>query len=202
MFTLTVLESACVPIPSEATLGLGGALASGAVIAGTRGNLNLGLVILVGTLGSVVGSLIAYGVGRTGGRALVDRFGRYLLVTHSDVDRVERWFHGRGEWAVLFGRVMPVIRTFISLPAGVAKMSVPRFVALTAAGVAVWVTVLTSIGYVLGTSWASVSRAFGAASYVVVVVGALALVALLIQRLRAVRRESEGARLDCERERI
>jgi membrane protein DedA with SNARE-associated domain len=202
MFALTVLESACVPIPSEATLGLGGALASGAVIAGARGNLNLGLVILVGTLGSVLGSLIAYAVGRTGGRVLIDRFGRYLLVTHSDVDRVERWFHGRGEWAVLFGRVIPVIRTFISLPAGLAKMSVPRFVALTAAGVAVWVTLLTSIGYALGTSWASVSRVFGAATYVVVTAGALALVALIIHRLRAVRREGKGARLGCDRESV
>jgi membrane protein DedA with SNARE-associated domain len=202
IFILTVLESACVPIPSEVTLGLGGALASGAVVAGTHGGLNLGLVIMVGTLGSVVGSLIAYAVGRTGGRTLVNRFGRYVMVSDSDVDRVERWFRGRGEWAVLYGRVIPVVRTFVSLPAGLARMSVARFAALTAVGVALWVTLLSSIGYALGTSWESITRAFGAATYVVLAVGAVAVVAFLVHRLRAVRQRGEGALVDAERETV
>jgi membrane protein DedA with SNARE-associated domain len=188
IFMLTVLESACLPIPSEITLGLGGALASGAVIGGTHGDLSLGLVVLVGTLGSVAGSLIAYTMGRTGGRPFVNRFGRYVLVTSTDVDRVERWFNGRGEWAVLYGRVIPIVRTFISLPAGLARMRVTRFVALTAVGVAVWVTLLSSIGYALGSSWASITRAFGAATCVVAMIGAVALVAFVVHRGRAVRR--------------
>jgi membrane protein DedA with SNARE-associated domain len=188
IFMLTALESACIPIPSEVTLGLGGALASGAVIGGTHGDLNLGLVILVATLGSVAGSLIAYTLGRAGGRPLINRFGRYALITPTDVDRVERWFHGRGEWAVLYGRVIPVVRTFISLPAGLAKMRVARFVVLTAVGVAVWVTLLTSLGYALAGSWESITGAFGAATYVVAVIGAVAVGALLLHRARAVRR--------------
>jgi membrane protein DedA with SNARE-associated domain len=202
IFFLTVLESACVPMPSEVTLGLGGALASGAVIAGTHGDLNLGLVILVGTLGSVVGSLIAYAVGRTGGRTLVNRFGRYVLVSHSEVDRVERWFRGRGEWAVLYGRVIPVVRTFVSLPAGLARMNVARFVALTTVGVAAWVTLLSCIGYALGSSWESLTRAFGAATFVVVGVGALVVVAFLLHRMRAVRRGRQGALIGREHDRV
>ena len=101
VFLLTVLESACIPIPSEVTLGLGGALASGAVIRGAQGHLDLGLVIVVGIAGSVCGSLLAYVVGRTGGRTLVDRYGRYVLLSHSDLDKAETWFSRRGEWMVL-----------------------------------------------------------------------------------------------------
>jgi membrane protein DedA with SNARE-associated domain len=131
------------------------------VIGGTHGDLNLALVILVGVLGSIVGSLIAYVVGRTGGRALVDRYGKYLLVTDRDLDRAEEWFHRRGEPMVLYGRVVPFVRTFISLPAGVSEMRVPKFLAFTAIGVTAWVTLLSSIGYALGSSWDSMTKAIG-----------------------------------------
>jgi membrane protein DedA with SNARE-associated domain len=194
VFVLTVLESACIPIPSEVTLGLGGALSSTAFQSGSSTHLDLGLVILVGILGSVIGSLVAYVVGRTGGRRLVDRYGKYVLLTHADLDRVEAWFARRGEWIVLFGRVIPVVRTFISLPAGMAEMNPLRFVALTTIGCAAWVSALSVIGYEVGGQWQSVTKGFSDASYVVAAVAVVVVAAFLWHRLRAVRREAGSGR--------
>ncbi len=187
VFLLTMLESACIPIPSEVTLGLGGALASGAVIGGAQGHLNLGLVIVVGIAGSVCGSLLSYVVGRTGGRALVDRYGKYVLLSHSDLDKAEAWFSRRGEWMVLYGRVLPFIRTFISLPAGMARMNVVKFTVLTTIGVSLWVTLLTVIGYALGGSWNKMIKAFGLAGYVVAAMVVVAVVAFMVRRYRSSR---------------
>ena len=191
IFLLTVSESACVPIPSEITLGLGGALASGAVISGIHGDLNLGLVIVVGTVGSVVGSLAAYAVGRTGGRALVDRWGRYVLLTHADLDRSEAWFDRRGDVAVLVGRVIPVVRTFISLPAGIAEMDPLRFVLFTTIGCAAWVSALSAVGFVLGPSWESATKGFSAAGYVVAGVLVVVVGSFVVHRFLSVRREAD-----------
>ena len=121
IFVLMVLESACIPIPSEVTMLFGGALASPGFAAPGH-ELDLVLVALVGTLGNLVGSWLAYGAGAAGGRPLVDRFGRYLLVLPHEVDRAHEWFERRGELTVFVSRLLPVIRTFISLPAGVARM--------------------------------------------------------------------------------
>ena len=185
VFVLTVLESACVPIPSEVTLGLSGALASGAVIGGSHGSLNLGLVILAGIAGSIVGSLFAYVVGRTGGRALVDRYGKYVLLSHADLDKAELWFSRRGEWLVLYGRVLPFIRTFISLPAGIAEMNVAKFTAFTAIGVSIWVALLASIGYALGDSWNKMVAAFGIVGYVIAGGFVLVVIGFLVHRYRS-----------------
>ena len=185
IFVLTVLESACIPIPSEVTLGLGGALASGAVIGGTAGHLNIGFVILVGIAGSIAGSLLAYVIGRTGGRALVDRYGKYVLLSHADLDKAEAWFSRRGEWMVMYGRVIPFIRTFISLPAGMAEMNVAKFVGLTAIGVTVWVSLLSGIGYALGSSWNAMVQAIGYLGYVVAGIVVVSIAAFLIHRYRA-----------------
>jgi membrane protein DedA with SNARE-associated domain len=183
VFLFTVLEAGCIPIPSELTLGLAGALASGAV--DPRHKLNLALVIVIGAVGELVGSLIAYTVGRTGGRAFVDRFGKYLLLTHRDLDRAEAWFARRGRSAVLIGRVVPFIRTFISFPAGVAEMPVVTFGVFTAIGVTVWVGVLAGIGYALGHSYHSMVKAFGDVSYVVAALVVAALVVTIGHRYRA-----------------
>lgn len=191
VFILTVAESACIPIPSEVTLGIGGALASGATLSGAVNHhpLNLALIIVIGALGSVVGSFIAYFVGRTGGRAFVDRFGKYLLLTHKDLDRAEAWFARRGDSAVMIGRVVPVVRTFISFPAGVAEMPLVPFGIFTAIGVTVWVGVLSGIGYALGGSYHSMVKAFGDASYVVAGLAVVAVVLVIVHRFRLVRAE-------------
>jgi membrane protein DedA with SNARE-associated domain len=189
IFFLTVLESACIPIPSEITLGLGGAMASGAI----HGvDLNLGVVIAVAIAGEMVGSLIAYTVGRTGGRAIVDRYGRYILLTHKDLDRAEAWFAKRGEPVVLFGRVVPVVRCFISLAAGLAEMQITKFVVYSLIGISVWVTVLCSIGYAAGDSWESVTKGFGYAGYVAVAAVAVLVVLWAVHRYRHIKEHGVG----------
>lgn len=119
VFVLMVLESACIPIPSEVIMLFGGALAGGLLAAG-HAHVGLAGVGLAGAVGNLVGSLVAYWVGRAGGRPLLERYGRYLLIRPEHLDQAEEFFARRGDVAVLVGRVLPVIRTFISLPAGVA----------------------------------------------------------------------------------
>ncbi len=188
VFLLTVAEAACIPLPSEITLGLAGALASGAFF--TSGHhLQLAWVILVGIGGEMVGSSLSYAVGRTGGRALVDRFGKYLLLTHRDLDRAEAWFARRGDPTVLIARVVPVVRTFVSFPAGVAEMDPVRFGAYTLVGVAVWVSALASIGDALGASWHSMVGGIGDVGYVAAAVVVLGILAGVVHRLRVLRAE-------------
>jgi membrane protein DedA with SNARE-associated domain len=155
VFVLMVLESACVPVPSEVTMLFGGALAS-AAFAGAGQELDFVAVGLLGTAGNLVGSWLAYWAGAIGGRPLVDRFGRYLLVLPHEVDRAHDWFERRGEMAVFVSRLLPVIRTFISLPAGVAKMPFWRFTIYTILGCLPWTFALAWLGYVLGERWTTV----------------------------------------------
>src|SRR6202035_5719226 len=119
VFILMLAESACIPVPSELTMVFAGALAAGAV---AGAHLNLILVIAAGVAGNVAGSYLAWGIGIYGGRAAWHRWGRYILLRDDDIDRAERWFGRHGTKAVFFGRLLPVVRTFISLPAGLARM--------------------------------------------------------------------------------
>ncbi|MGA9161419.1 MAG: DedA family protein [Actinomycetota bacterium] len=152
IFVLMLLESACVPIPSEVTMLFGGALVTAPFLAPDQ-QLEFWLVVLAGTTGNLMGSLLAYWAGYSGGRPLVDRWGRYLLILPHEVDRAHEWFERRGQAAVFFGRLLPVIRTFISLPAGVVRMNVWRFTIYTVLGCLPWVLVLTWIGALLGERW-------------------------------------------------
>lgn len=189
IFLLTVAESCCIPVPSEITLGLGGALASGVALNGAVEHhpLNLAAVILIGIAGELVGSSIAYAVGRTGGRALVDRFGKYVLLSHEDLDKAEAWFARRGEVTVLLARVVPVARAFVSIPAGVAEMDLVRFYGYSIVGIAVWVSALAGIGYGLGHSWHSMVHSFSFASYVLAALIVVGVVAAVLHRVRVVR---------------
>jgi membrane protein DedA with SNARE-associated domain len=155
VFLLMVLESACVPVPSEVTMLFGGALAS-AAFAGAGRDLDLMTVALLGTAGNLVGSWLAYWAGAAGGRPLIDRFGRYLLVLPHEVDRAHDWFERRGELTVFVSRLLPVVRTFISLPAGVARMPFWRFTLYTVLGCLPWTFALAWLGYRLGENWREV----------------------------------------------
>ncbi len=139
--------------------------------------MNFILAIVAGTLGNVVGSYIAWIIGRTGGRALVLRFGRYVRIREDDIDKAERWFAKRGEAAVLIGRLLPVVRTFISLPAGVAEMEPVRFGVFTFLGALPWSILLTGIGYAIGSNWVTLSKYVKYIGYVI----ALLVVALIIR---------------------
>jgi membrane protein DedA with SNARE-associated domain len=110
-------------------------------------------VTLAGALGNVLGSLVAYYAGLWGGRPFVERYGRYVLVSHRDLNMADRWFLKHGEAAVLISRLLPVVRTFISLPAGIARMNVTRFVLFTFIGAVPWCYFLAYIGLVMGERW-------------------------------------------------
>ena len=187
-----VLEACCVPISSELTFLLGGAVASGA-IPGTNQHPSLALVIILGTIAELVGSFIAYSVGRVGGHPLVRRWGRYVLVTESDVARAERFLEGRGMWALPVARMLPFVRAFASIVAGLVDIPPVRFGVLNLIGTVIYVAALSSIGYSLGGQWSKVNHSLSLASYVLVAVVVVALVGFVIYRLRAFRREAAAA---------
>ena len=185
IFVLMTLESACIPIPSEAVMLLGGAMSAGVVIAGVSTHLNILSVGLLGIAGNLLGAAIAYLVGRTGGRTLIDKWGRYVLLRHKDLDRTEVFFAKHGDVAVLVGRVLPVVRTFISLPAGIAEMPISKFGVFTLLGSLPWVFALAYIGRSVAGNWQSISNYFTPISLVVAVIIAGAIVWWYIKRRRA-----------------
>ena len=143
---LMAIESACVPLPSEIIMPFSGYLVS-------TGQMNLWLVGLAGAVGCVLGSLVAYWVGTFGGRPLIEKYGRIVLVSRHDLDMADRWFANHGEIIVFVSRLLPAIRTFIAFPAGVARMNLKRFVIYTFAGSLPWCLGLAYIGQKLGEKW-------------------------------------------------
>ncbi len=188
VFVLMVLESACIPVPSEVVMLFGGALAGGLVVSGVHLSLNVIWVAVAGALGNLVGSLIAYGVGRSGGRRLIERWGRYVLLRREHLRRSEDFFARRGDVAVLVGRVVPVVRTFISLPAGVAEMPAGRFSVLTLVGCVPWTFGLAFAGQALASHWQRVAAAFTPISVAVGVLLAAALAWWIVQTVNDRRR--------------
>lgn len=143
---LMAIESACIPLPSEIIMPFSGYLVY-------MGRFNLWAVGIAGAAGCVLGSLVAYWVGTYGGRPLIEKYGRYLLISHHDLDLADRWFSKYGEIIVFASRLLPVIRTFIAFPAGVARMNVKRFVLYTFAGSLPWCIGLAFVGQKLGEQW-------------------------------------------------
>jgi membrane protein DedA with SNARE-associated domain len=176
------LEACCVPIPSEVTFGFAGVLAG-------QGHLNLALVIIAGTLAELAGSYVSYGVGRVAERPAVERLGRYLLITKADLDRTERFLAGRGAWAIPVGRALPFVRSFTSVVAGFAGVRALRFGVLSLIGTLVYASVIASIGYGVGSAWHTVAHDLSVAGYVVAALVVAAIVAFVLIRVRAFRRE-------------
>jgi len=182
IFLFAFLEACCVPIPSEVTFGFAGVLAG-------QGHLNIAAVIVVGTIAELIGSMVSYGIGRVGGRPFVRRTGRYLLITHADIDRAERFFTGRGVWAVPLGRCLPVVRSFVSVVAGFVEVPVALFAFLSLIGTAVWVTVISLVGYGIGNAWNKVNHDISLAGYGIVAIAVVAIAAFVFYRLRELRKE-------------
>ena len=197
IFLLMVLESACIPIPSEVTMLFGGALASAGFAVFGGHQLNFLVVGLVGTLGNLVGSWLAYWVGSVGGRPMVDRFGRYLLIRPHEVDRAHEWFDQRGEAAVFISRLLPVVRTFISLPAGIARMNRGRFTLYTLLGCLPWTFALAGIGYALGQRWTKAENILKPVAWLAFAAIAIGAVVWVVRRWTQVR--TEYAELDRQR---
>ncbi|HEY7948310.1 MAG TPA: DedA family protein [Acidimicrobiales bacterium] len=192
VFGLTFISSMGLPVGSELAVIYGGVLASGQIPHEPH-HLNLVIVIVLAALGEVLGSSAGYAIGFFGGRPLVDRFGKYVLLTHKDLDRAEAWFERRGEPLVLFGRFIPLLRSFVSFAAGLGEMAVGKFVAFTVIGCAIWCTALASTGYALGSSYNHVLKGFNDAGYVLAALAVIAVVGLFVHRFRQVRAEQNLA---------
>jgi len=177
------LEAACIPFPSEITFGFAGVLAY-------QGRLNLALVIVIGSLAELAGSYASYAVGRAGGRPLVHKLGRYVLVTESDVDRAERFLEGRGAWAIPVGRVLPFIRGFTSIVAGLVRVPAIRFGILSLIGTVLYTVALSSIGYALGSAWQNVNHGLTIVGYILSAIVVVAIVGFVFYRVRRFRRET------------
>src|SRR5580700_2658269 len=197
VFILSFVSSMGLPVGAEVAIIYGGVLASGQ-IANEPHPLNLFAVIAVATLAEVLGSLVGYLIGYFGGRPLVDRVGKYVLLTHKDLDRAEAWFARRGEPVVLFGRFIPLLRSFVSFAAGLGEMALPKFAVFTVIGCAVWCTALCSLGYNLAGSYNHLLKAFSYAGYVLGALAVIAVALVIWHRLREVRRQRELGPADTE----
>jgi len=180
------IEACSIPISSEITFGFAGVLAY-------QGHLNLILVIIIGSLAELAGSYVSYAVGRLGGRPVVERLGKYVLITRKDIDRAEQFLAGRGAWAVVVGRALPVIRAFISIIAGLIEMPAAQFGVLSMIGTVIYAIALSVTGYEVGSAWHSVSHYVSIGSYVFVALVVLVIAGLVAYRLREVRKETAAA---------
>jgi len=147
------IESACIPLPSEIIMPFSGYL----VFTGRFGLIETGLA---GAFGCVVGSVVAYYAGIYGGRPFMERYGRYVFITSKELDTADRWFEKYGDAAIFISRLLPVIRTFISLPAGIARMNFPKFVIYTFVGSFPWCLGLSWVGLKLGENWNTLGKYF------------------------------------------
>ena len=146
IFILSLLESAAIPIPSEVVIPFSGFLVA-------SGKFSLWGVVLVATLANLAGSVILFLIGRSGGRWILENYGKYFLIHKKDLDKADAWFNKHGIKAVFFSRMLPVVRTFISLPAGIAKMNILKFAVFTFLGALPWNFALAFIGYKAGENW-------------------------------------------------
>jgi membrane protein DedA with SNARE-associated domain len=178
VFVLMLAESACIPIPSEATMLFAGFNVS-------DGEYSLFAAVTVGVVANVVGSWIAYAVGYFGRIDILEKHGRKLHIKPSHLEWADRWFERYGDATVFFSRLLPIIRTFISLPAGVAKMPFWRFTLFTTAGCIPWVFMLTFIGKQAGDNWEKWKNNLHYVDYVVIAAIILGVVWLVVRRRRA-----------------
>lgn len=182
IFLLMLLESACIPIPSEITMPFSGFLTS-------KGLFDFWLVVLVGALGNLAGSWIAYFLGWWGEstvvRSLIRRWGKYILISEDEFNRAEKWFNRYGEAIVFFSRLLPVVRTFISLPAGIAKMNFLKFSGYTFLGSLLWSYALTKFGYSLGENWHVLEKYFRQFQFII---GGILFIIIFWYILRKIRK--------------
>ena len=190
VFLLMMAESACIPVPSEVIMMLGGALAAGAV---PGAHPSLAGIVVAGVLGNVAGSYLAWGAGKYAGQPAVRRWGRRVGLRAHDIDRATRWFDRHGPAAVLFGRLIPVVRTFISLPAGFAGMPAGRFGLYTTLGCIPWTAALAIAGYALGANWQNVANDFHGPTYAIAGIIAVALASAVVLHFFRRRRRSADA---------
>ena len=185
---MMAIESACIPLPSELIMPLAGWMLVKDQGLGWEWLL---VAAFCGAIGNLAGSLVAYYIGYCGGRPLVERYGRYVLMSPHDLDLAERWFTKYGNWAIFFSRVLPVVRTFISLPAGLARMNVWRFSLYTFVGSFLWSLGLAWAGYKLGENWERIRDWMRPADYPILAVILILFGLYVYRHIKALRRQPE-----------
>ena len=188
IFALMAISSACIPIPSEVVMLFAGFVVADPGQSSSHHHLTLLGVILIGLLGTMVGSWVSYAVGRGGRLELLERHGGKVHMGPAQIDRADRWFQRYGEATVLFGRMVPLLRAFVSLPAGVAKMPIVRFTVFSLIGALPWTIGLAVAGHALGSDWTSLRKAFEYVDYAVVALIVVGIVYAIV-RVRRGRRQ-------------
>jgi membrane protein DedA with SNARE-associated domain len=184
IFALMALGSACIPIPSEVVMLFAGFAVADRTGSGAHHHLTMTGIVLAGLIGTMVGSWVAYAVGRGGRLELLERHGDKVHMGPAQIERAERWFDRYGQSVVLFGRLIPLLRAFVSLPAGIARMPLARFSVLTLIGSIPWVLGLAIAGNAVGGDWTSVRKGFEYVDYVVLALIVLGIGYLLVRRRR------------------
>lgn len=185
---LMAIESACIPLPSEVIMPFSGYLVY-------TGQFNLWLVAIAGAVGCVLGSLVAYWVGMYGGRPMIEKYGKYVLLSSHDLDLADRWFASYGELIVFVSRLLPAVRTFIAFPAGVARMNLTKFVIYTFAGSLPWCLGLAYVGQKLGEQWNkndTLKTWFHRFDFVIAIIGVLAVAWWIRRHFRNARANERG----------
>src|SRR5450830_43300 len=179
---LMAIESACIPLPSEVIMPFAGYLVF-------TGQLTLWGVALAGAIGCVIGSIPAYYLGAYGGRKLIERYGKWMLMSHHDLELADSWFAKHGEITIFIGRLLPVVRTFIAFPAGIARMNMARFVIYTFCGSLIWCLLLAYAGMKLGQHWETLGVYFHEFHYVIAVVGLVFAVWYVRRHFRQIKQQ-------------
>ncbi|MCL4478003.1 MAG: DedA family protein [Deltaproteobacteria bacterium] len=176
---LMAIESACIPLPSEIILPFAGYLVF-------IQKFQLFYVAVAGAFGCVIGSIIAYAAGIYGGRPLIEKYGKYILISRHDLDMTDRWFNKHGNITVFTGRLLPVIRTFISLPAGISRMNFFKFIFYTFTGSLIWSFLIAWIGFKLGQKWDTLGPYFHRFDYLILAAGIVLFTMYLVRHIKHV----------------
>ena len=182
IFALMALSSACIPIPSEVVMLFAGFAVADPTQSGANHHMTMTGIILAGLIGTMVGSWFAYGVGRGGRLELFERHGAKFHMGPAQIERADRFFQRYGEPTVLFGRMIPLVRAFVSLPAGISKMPLGRFTVFSLIGTIPWVVALAFAGHALGSDWTSVRKAFEYLDYLIVALVVVGIVYAIVRR--------------------
>ena len=183
---LMALESACIPVPSEIIMPFAGWMLI------KEESLSAAFTLLAGVygaLGNTIGSVVAYLVGMWGGRPLLEKYGKYILIYRHDLEAADRWFVRRGSWSVFISRLLPVVRTFISLPAGIARMNFIKFLVYTFIGSFIWSVGLAYGGYLLGVHWEQIREVMRPFDPFIIILIMAALIIYIYRHVRKARQD-------------
>ena len=186
---IMAIESANIPIPSEITMPLAGWL-----LVQARGGSAIEAIVfggLIGALGCLLGSVINYAIGAYGGRPFVERYGKYLLISHKDIARADIWFARWGDWASFISRLLPVVRTFISFPAGIVRINFVRFSILTFIGSFIWCSALALGGFLMGANWEELRRIMRPFDYPIIAIILIGLAYYIYRHVRHAREDAD-----------